>query len=408
MGWGHLRAAARLSRLGIALYLMAGLLQGAGMASLQGGLALGPSPLLVAYLCNLLSFLSFVTSVIVWYRRKLHPGTLWVRDDSLVFEGAASPPRVVPRAALRSAFVVSGPSGPRVELGFNSGDVVSILAADAPTAHALVHTLGFGAGGRSSHVTIASPHRRWFHPVIGWASSQLASFTVVTPTLVIAGTGAMDKFNIAAAIAYPLATGAAIGLYLLGKRLFRPWELTIGDDGVRYQVGLKQRFVPRAEITHVEHPFPGAPVTVHAGPHTFRVMGVGTDDQRRRTVAELIHTSLQRSKDATGRERSFQLEGSSAANVRARFRQLFDGGNYREAGISAEDAYATLESPSATAEQRVGAALALRVQGEDPVRIRVASGALADEATQEALEAVASDAPDAVLDRALLRMRKRR
>jgi hypothetical protein len=50
----------------------------------------------------------------------------------------------------------------------------------------------------------------------------------------------------------------------------------------------------------------------------------------------------------------------------------------------------------------------LRVQGEDPVRIRVASGALADEATQEALEAVASDAPDAVLDRALLRMRKRR
>ena len=63
-----------------------------------------------------------------------------------------------------------------------------------------------------------------------------------------------------------------------------------------------------------------------------------------------------------------------------------------------------LRSPRATGEQRIGAALALRVAGQPRERIRVAVEGAADDRVREALEAVADADDDVVIEKALKRL----
>src|SRR5207253_2417754 len=58
-------------------------------------------------------------------------------------------------------------------------------------------------------------------------------------------------------------------------------------------------------------------------------------------------------------------------------RGTLDAG-YRAAGTTVEDANAVLASTGSTIEQRLGAALALRVAGEPPQRIRIAADGMVD------------------------------
>ena len=408
ISWVRVRAARLLSRVGLAIYLASTVLQGVGMGTLGSSSKFGMALFAASYVLALMYLAAFVASFVLWFWRSPKPGTVHVQDQTVTLEGVGRPARSFQRAQVRSALVTTGPAGTEVHLEHESGDLAIVRPVAPQAAYTLVQALGFGPGGKSTHISMASPQRRWLHPVFGWVSSQISTFTVVMIGLGLTPQALGDRSNVGALITYPLSALTTLGLYRLARRLFRPWELTIGDDGVRYAVGRKERFVRRADLQGVEYPYPGAPVTVHAGPHTFRIMGMGLDEAKRRAAAELLHATLQRTARAPGREAPFDAAAASASAVRARFRQMFDDGNYRNAGVSAEDALAALESPTATPEQRVGAAVALRVRGEDPVRIRVATQALADESTREALMAIADDAPDAVVDRALTRMRQRR
>jgi hypothetical protein len=407
VSWVRVRASRILSRVGLAIYLASTIFQGVAMGTLRSSSKFGMALFATSYVLALMYMAAFVASFVLWFWRSAKPGTVHVQDQTVTLEGVGRPARSFQRAEVRSALVTTGPAGTEVHLEHESGDLSIVRPVAPQAAYALVRALGFGPGGKSTHISMSSPQRRWLHPVFGWVSAQISTFTVVMIGMFIAQ-ALGDRTNVGALITYPLSALTTLGLYHLAKRLFRPWELTIGDDGVRYAVGRKERFVRRADLQGVEYPYPGAPVTVHAGPHTFRIMGMGLDEAKRRAAAELLHATLQRTARAPGREAPFDAAAASASAVRARFRQMFDDGNYRNAGVSAEDALAALESPTATPEQRVGAAVALRVRGEDPVRIRVASEALADESTREALMAIADDAPDAVVDRALNRMRQRR
>ena len=78
--------------------------------------------------------------------------------------------------------------------------------------------------------------------------------------------------------------------------------------------------------------------------------------------------------------------------------------SYRASGSSVEDVANVLTSPTATPEERVGAALALRVAGEPPVRIRIAAESVASDSLRDAL-AAAADGDDAKVDALLLRMK---
>jgi len=407
ISWVRVHASRIFSRLGLALYLASTALQGVGLSKLGDDSHLGMPLFVASSFLALMYMAAFAASFVLWFWRSAKPGTVHVQDQIVTLAGVGGSERSFQRTQVRSAFVTTGTAGTEVHIEHENGDLAIVRPVAPQAAYALAQALGFGPGGKSTHISMASPQRRWLHPVFGWVSSQISTFTVVVLGMFISK-ALGDYANAGALITYPLSALTTLGIYHLAKRLFRPWELTIGDDGVRYAVGRKEGFVRRADLQGIEYPYPGAPVTVHAGPHTFRIMGMGLDEAKRRAAAELLHATLQRTARAPGREAPFDAAAASASAVRARFRQMFDDGNYRNAGVSAEDALAALESPTATPEQRVGAAVALRVRGEDPVRIRVASEALADERTREALMAIADDAPDAAVDRALARMRQHR
>lgn len=73
---------------------------------------------------------------------------------------------------------------------------------------------------------------------------------------------------------------------------------------------------------------------------------------------------------------------------------LLAGGGFRTAALSAEDLRQVLDDPTASGEQRLGAALALRGGGEDLERVRIAAEASARPKLRAALERVGAHAGD--------------
>ena len=81
---------------------------------------------------------------------------------------------------------------------------------------------------------------------------------------------------------------------------------------------------------------------------------------------------------------------------------MFEGG-YRASPKTAEEAASILRSSAAAPDERVGAAMALRVAGETD-RVRAAAAATAEVRVRVALEAVADAEDDAAIEKALRRM----
>jgi hypothetical protein len=198
---------------------------------------------------------------------------------------------------------------------------------------------------------------------------------------------------------------AALLAYHFLKKLLRPPTLVIGDDGIAYSAGITKRFVPRSAVTSVEQPHTSAPLVVHTiagGPIVVNASVL--DPPRRTAAAQLAYERLVATPRGAEPPAAFGREGRSVSAWRAHLRGLFDAGGYRTAGTSVDDAAAVLKNAAATPEQRIGAALALRVAGEPPEKIRVAAESAADERVRVALEAVAESDDDVKIEKALRRL----
>jgi hypothetical protein len=106
----------------------------------------------------------------------------------------------------------------------------------------------------------------------------------------------------------------------------------------------------------------------------------------------------------------YERGGRLLAEWRAHLSQAMNQASYRHNAATIDEAAAVLHSAEATPEQRVGAALALRVAGQPKERIRVAVDAAADDRVRAALEAVAEardgEVDDPVVEKALLRLQQ--
>jgi hypothetical protein len=72
---------------------------------------------------------------------------------------------------------------------------------------------------------------------------------------------------------------------------------------------------------------------------------------------------------------------------------VVNGGDYRTGAVSVEEAGAVLVSLRATGDQRIGAALALRIAGAPTEQIRVATRSIADDRVRVVIAGIA-DAED--------------
>jgi len=380
MTWTRRRVPRNVSRIakGImvfaALTLLADHLVGLGGAPWANALSILAYPLfLVSYLLGLAS--------------SARIGNVLVSEQGLQIRTGAQL-RSVPVASIRAAMVVDlwqagavADGGVVVDIDLVDGDRVRLRVPGEAVARNVVGRLGFGAGGRRLRLDVMAPSRRLLHLPVAF----LAYMVTFLGMVVLLGSAGTYLFGV-----QPLA---ALAIYELIRRAMRAPVVTVGSDAVTVSAVGREKTFPLRDVQ-----------TARALAGTFGANSVAAE--RRRALLELIeerripaHTVDQIARYGGG--------GEGLAAWRGQLTRIMNEGGYRTAASSVDEASEVLTSVQATADQRLGAALALRGAGEPGERIRVAAEGVADPALREALEAVAADETDEVLEKAVARMRAR-
>ena len=396
ISWTRVRTPRLISRIAKALYAISAL----------GALAIAYSAMAwfaVFGGLGLLAWPLFILSIILSLTQTTFAGGLAVSRTELVVHGRGSKRTFIPLSKIVGAMVVHREmfNGfvPTVEIELKSGDRLTARLPDPHSATAVVRALGFGAGGRRVHASLAKPTRRLIHPLLGFVAYVTAMVVMLGP----ASSNAAGNFEYAYA-AYPFV---ALLIYAGLKRLVRPPEVTIGEDGVLLRHRFGRTFVPRADIAFVSAHGSSLVVERRSGGRVH-VGGFALDLARGQAVARVVEERSGPAETTADRFTHYERGGRLLAEWRAHLAQAMNQASYRHNAATVDEAAAVLHSAQATPEQRVGAALALRVAGQPKERIRVAVDAAADDRVREALEAVAAardgEVDDPVVEKALQRL----
>jgi hypothetical protein len=280
------------------------------------------------------------------------------------------------------------------ELTTRNGESWAFVHESAYEASALVRELGFGAEGRR------------------------AAFDMDLPTTIFVRVGlAFLSFCGAMAVCLPLAaTGALHGaenallyvvaalLYQSARFMIRPPVVTAGVDGVAVMRRGRTRFVPSREIAGVSFAESGHALIDRRDGTTIEVAGPNAFRQ----AALATRIGALGAREAAPTPIVLARQGRGVRAWRDHLRDAVIGG-YRVAAGSLDALAHQLTSGASTPEDRIGAALALRVADEETgaTRVRVAAEQCADDRLREALEiAAAREIDDAKLERALSRLAK--
>jgi hypothetical protein len=390
--WTRVRTPRLLSFIAKILFALGGLTVLAASYESMGFLAF-------AGLLGVLAWPLFIVSYILSLTQNAIGGGLEVSKSELVVH-IARKRKTIAVDAIAGALVVErlglGWPIPTVEIELTDGDILTARLPDPRSAHAVVSALGFGAGGRRVHAALAKPTRRLLHPMLGFLA-----YIVGNVAMVVAST--VGGFGVAYAFCPLVALAAYAGL----KRLTRAPELTVGDDGVLVEGRFRRTFIPRSDIVAVAMPtFTTLVIQRKSGKATI-VRGVVLNDARCAAIARVIEDRLGPSVATADRFAHYDRSGRALSAWRDHLARAMNEASYRQNAATVDEAAAVLRSAEATPEQRVGAALALRVAGEPAERIRVAVDAAADDRVREALEAVAEARDgndDPMIEKALRRL----
>jgi len=395
LSWTRVRTPRLLSRIAKSLYAVSAL---GALASASGSFALfAVFSFLVVFAWPL-----FIVSYILSLTQNAFAGGLEVSRTELVVH-VGTKRRVIPLSRIAGALVVDrevfGAFVSTVEIELTNGDRLTARLPDPRSARAVVATLGFGAGGRRVHASLAKPTRRLLNPLLGFVAYIFGMATMLGG-LGAAGSGSTFEIG-----AYPLV---ALAVYAGLKRLLRAPEVTVGEDGVLVKQRFGEVFVPRSDIFFVTAAGSSLVLERRGGERTA-VGGIALDLGRRMAIARVIEERAGASATSAERFTHYDRGGRAVAEWRAHLARGMNEASYRHNAATVDEAAAVLHSAQATPEQRVGAALALRVAGQPKERIRVAVDAAADDRVREALEAVADardgEVDDAVVEKALQRLR---
>lgn len=232
----------------------------------------------------------------------------------------------------------------------------------------------------------------------------------------------LTRIFLAAVVSGELSIGAWVHLPLAGAvlvwavlatllviwavRSLEPTEAVVGADGVSMRTRRGKRFFPLDRIVFIDRAEAGIEVVLDRGERCT----VAIDADLSPAQVDALGVCIEQARAARAGApppprvaRRLERGGRSLPAWREELRRLASAGtDYRHDALSAEDVAAVLESPGASVEQRIGAALALVEGGcaEERPRIRIAAQASVDEATARALTAIA-ESDDAALVEAL-------
>jgi hypothetical protein len=341
---------------------------------------------------------------IVVQRMVANAHRLLMRSGAVAVDGSAlrletiGGTEVVPGEELAAGWEVP-PDG--VLLRLRSGDEVHI---ELPDPGELLGALGLG--WRASETSLRGPIGPFTTGFVTW-------FAIFLTTLIA---GAVFRMHDLALSTLPVSVAAGI---IAGRKFGRP-RVVVGTDGVRVVGRLRRRFVSYADIASAE-PHGSRGVVLYLANNGW--LALPMLDQSKMQSDALLHRIREGMRKCSA-ERAAPLEalargGRTIAAWRADLHMLLRAKrHFRSASISHEQVEAVLDDPSAPADARVGAAMALpgeRDESDVRARIRIAAASVADPLLRAALEAAdeglsSSDTGDADtrLDRALARIERGR
>lgn len=282
-----------------------------------------------------------------------------------------------------------------VEILRRGGDLVRIRFDRQTDAERLLAAAGLEASQRTLRMTLGETDFLDYLSVLVGAP---VACSVVTALARVLGLGPIS--GIVAVVALSAFVFSAM------REVFGPARITIGADGVVIARLFRERFYPHDRIADLEV----APQEV-----TLILTDGSRVAAKARHLPEAQQKALQirfeqarrvwSAGDAGGAALSrLDRNGRSGADWREALRAvLAKAAVYRGRALTREDLLAVLESPSAPADRRIGAAVALADAGDadDRTRIRVAADACADPRLRVALEHAAEGSlDDAALEEA--------
>jgi hypothetical protein len=405
LSWMRVRTPRVLSQIGKVFFVLGGL----GMLAM---VTPGLEVLAVANVVGIFGWLLFIVSYVLSLTQTSFVGVLSISNDELVILSGTKR-KAIPFAEIAGALVVQRPVAggtvSTVEIELLNGDRLTARMPDPNAPGAVVRALGFGPGRRRVQATLSKPTRRLLHPLFGFAS-YVVGLTAVMMIGMAFKTGG-HEFEVAFA-AYPPVT---LLLYALLQRYVSAAVVTVGDDGVAVRARGKTRVIARRDIAFAVDLTNNVALHLTTGMLAIEERSgariiVGkylVDHARVAAVASLVAERAGPSAGA-GAERfaHYERAGRPLAAWRDHLGRAMNDASYRHNAATVDDAAAVLGSGEASAEQRIGAALALRVAGQSPERIRVAATSAVDDRVREALEAVADAENDVVIEKALQRMQR--
>jgi hypothetical protein len=245
-------------------------------------------------------FVMMVASYALFLAQIAGAGEIEVDGDVLVVRRGRRTRRV-PLSDVASAMVVErsrfGHVAPYVEIELvargaigrrrSRGDILSVRAHDAASAHAMVEALGFGPGGRRVRADLAIPMRRLFHLPLAFVAYFAGGITTAVVAALVDKLGlGYEAFGSAAAFA-TLPIGALLWHAVL-KRLVRAPVVIVGDDGIAIQGALRTRRLSKDAV--VDASLRGetvAPFFRVEGGKLVSINGIAIDGARRLAIARV-------------------------------------------------------------------------------------------------------------------------
>lgn len=304
----------------------------------------------------------------------------------------------IPRGDVTDGFVTPVGSKARVELTLVEGRTVAIAVESLGEGEKLLESLGLDRANRRARVGLGSTPKRA-------ASGILIGLLVFVACAFVAGTSTHGHpLSDQGFLTWLLAQVAGTWLGLVATR---PSEIVVGHEGFEIIGPFRKRYIDYADVERVDRSGTGLVAFLKGGTHLR--FGTGFSTERNRVDALLL-----RLREAMAARVSEPLAAPKLAvlarngrNIRAwredLARATANGSAYREPLFSDDDLAAIVDSPVASPEQRIGAAMALATRDSAAARERLAHSAacVANPRLRVALEHAASSDDEGAIAAAL-------
>lgn len=329
---------------------------------------------------------ALVAAGFAWGRaNKAAPGTtpIWVEGEYLAVakDGART---TVPLSEIRAGALFPKDEGADVTIDLTRGRLLTASFTNLEDAEKLLVAAGIDASRRRYRTRLGSTRARPF-------ASGGALFAIGALAVLMWPAGATVT-TLTAAMWLALST-AILGASAL---LTRSPEVVVGADGLTIRRRIRRRFLRFDQITQVE-------IDGKNNQNTALVITLADGSKERidagLVAAERIPALAARIRDAKAtssanpRGAALLARGDrSLADWRAALVELVQRSKgYRDVSLSSDDLERALSAPESTAEQRIGAALALAGLGPEEARprLRVAADVCAEPAVRAALLRIA-------------------